>query len=172
MEDTTDLSEPDPAGRASSPELGASLSPNTQAKGYSYPPDYSANDMTSEWSDGPATGSNLRSKRSANNLSSAAAGPKDGQQAQAQAPSLPRENSRNADLGVLRDPERVICNGYLQCLRTKGGVRQWKRYWVVLRPKSLGFYKDDQVRTYSYFLVLVLFIFIFFFFSLAPEDEN
>jgi hypothetical protein len=25
-------------------------------------------------------------------------------------------------------------------------VRQWKRLWVVLRPKSLGFYKDEQVR--------------------------
>ena len=142
IEDATDLSETDAVNRPSSPELGASLSPNTQAKGYAYPPDYSANDMTSEWSDGPSTGPNLRSKRSANNLSSAA-GPKDGQA------SLPRENSRNADLGVLRDPERVICNGYLQCLRTKGGVRQWKRYWVVLRPKSLGFYKDDQVSTTS-----------------------
>lgn len=149
IEDAADLSETDPAGRPSSPELGASLSPNTQSKGYAYPPDYSANDMTSEWSDGPSTGPipNLRPKRSANNLSSAP-GAKDGQA------SLPRENSRNADLGVLRDPERVICNGYLQCLRTKGGVRQWKRYWVVLRPKSLGFYKDDQVSTTSIVLPL------------------
>lgn len=143
IEETTDHSESDQAGgRPSSPELGASLSPN-QAKGFAYPPDYSANDMTSfsELSDGPSTSNNLRSKRSANNLSSSA--PKDPKDRQ---PSLLRESSRNADLGVLRDPERVLCNGYLQCLRTKGGVRQWKRYWVVLRPKSLGFYKDEQVR--------------------------
>lgn len=24
-------------------------------------------------------------------------------------------------------------------------MRHWKRLWVVLRPKSLGFYKDEQV---------------------------
>ena len=45
---------------------------------------------------------------------------------------------------VLRDPERVLCEDYLQCLRTKGSVRQWKRLWVVLRPKSITFYKDLQ----------------------------
>lgn len=146
LDDTSDHSESDQAGgRPSSPELGASLSPNTQAKGFAYPPDYSANDMTSfsEWSDGPSTNNNLRSKRSANNLSSSA--PKERQS------SLPLDSSRNADFGVLRDPERVLCNGYLQCLRTKGGVRQWKRYWVVLRPKSLGFYKNEQVRKFNSF---------------------
>lgn len=97
----------------------------------------------SEWSDGPSTNNNLRSKRSANNLSSSV--PKERQS------SLPLDSSRNADLGVLRDPERVLCNGYLQCLRIKGGVRQWKRYWVVLRPKSLGFYKNEQVRKFNFF---------------------
>ena len=48
-------------------------------------------------------------------------------------------------VGVLRHPEKVLCEGYLQCLQTKGSVRQWKRYWVVLRPKSIAFYKDEQV---------------------------
>jgi len=42
--------------------------------------------------------------------------------------------------------ERVIWHGYLLCLKTKGGVRQWKRLWVVLRPKNLAFYKNDDVR--------------------------
>jgi hypothetical protein len=37
-----------------------------------------------------------------------------------------------------------VCQGYLQGLRIKGTVRQWKRLWVVLRPKSLAFYKDEQ----------------------------
>ena len=145
IEETTDHSESDHVnGRPSSPELGATLSPNIHSKQYAYLPDYSANDMTSfsEWSDGPSTGTNLRSKRSKNNLSSSAPKPRQ--------PSLPREGSRNADLGALRDPERVLCNGYLKCLRTKGAVRQWKRYWVVLRPRTLGFYKDDQVSSSSF----------------------
>lgn len=43
----------------------------------------------------------------------------------------------------MRDPERVVCQGYLQGLRIKGTVRQWKRLWVVLRLKSLAFYKDE-----------------------------
>lgn len=44
------------------------------------------------------------------------------------------------------DDERVIWHGYLLCLKTKGGVRQWKRLWVVLRPKNLAFYKNDEVK--------------------------
>lgn len=45
-----------------------------------------------------------------------------------------------------KDDERVIWHGYLLCLKTKGGVRQWKRLWVVLRPKNLAFYKNDEVK--------------------------
>jgi len=42
-------------------------------------------------------------------------------------------------------PERVIRQGYLRSLRShKTGVKAWKRLWVVLRPKSLSFYKNDQ----------------------------
>lgn len=43
------------------------------------------------------------------------------------------------------DPERVIWHGYLLCLKSKGGVRQWKKLWVVLRPKNLAFYKNEDV---------------------------
>ena len=43
------------------------------------------------------------------------------------------------------DDERVIWHGYLLCLKTKGGVRQWKKLWVVLRSKNLAFYKNDEV---------------------------
>jgi hypothetical protein len=42
------------------------------------------------------------------------------------------------------DPERVICHGYLHCLKSKKGVRQWRKLWVVLRPNNLYFYKDEQ----------------------------
>lgn len=51
---------------------------------------------------------------------------------------------RTLDFGIPRNPEKVICHGYLQGLRIEGGVRQWKRLWTVLRPKSLAFYKNDQ----------------------------
>lgn len=44
-----------------------------------------------------------------------------------------------------QDDEKVIWHGYLLCLKKKGGVRQWKRLWVVLRPKNLAFYKNDEV---------------------------
>lgn len=46
------------------------------------------------------------------------------------------------------EDERVIWHGYLLCLKTKGGVRQWKRLWVVLRPKNLAFYKNDEVKPF------------------------
>lgn len=44
-----------------------------------------------------------------------------------------------------RDDERVIWHGHLLCLKSKGGVRQWKKHWVVLRPKNLAFYKSKEV---------------------------
>jgi hypothetical protein len=142
VEDTTDHSEFEYPGRASSPELGRSLSPGRYSNRYGSLQDHSGNEITSysEWSDGPTstTSTHMKPNRSLQNLSTSA--PVGGQQLQ------PRDVGRSQDLGILRDPERVICNGYLQCLRIKGAVRQWKRLWVVLRPKSLGFYKDEQVR--------------------------
>ncbi|EAW13079.1 PH domain-containing protein [Aspergillus clavatus NRRL 1] len=137
IDDTTDHSDFDYPVRASSPELGRGLSPGRYSNRFGSLQDHSGNEITSysEWSDGPSSSTNvhLKARSSIPNLTTP------------QAPPLPRDNSRHHDLGILRDPERVIYNGYLQCLRIKGAVRQWKRLWVVLRPKSLGFYKDDQV---------------------------
>ncbi|KAJ5246198.1 hypothetical protein N7468_001181 [Penicillium chermesinum] len=145
VEDTTDHSDFDITGRPSSPELGRSLPPSSHSRA-SKPPyiqDYSGNEMTSfsELSDytPPTRGSYLRSVPSNQTLSVSA--PEDAPDKPA---SLPRDPSRQSDLGVLRDPARVICQGYLQGLRIKGTVRQWKRLWVVLRPKNLAFYKDDS----------------------------
>ena len=47
------------------------------------------------------------------------------------------------------DEERVIMQGYLLSLNSKGGVRQWKKLWVVLRPKKLAFYKTNEVSIIS-----------------------
>ncbi|EFR03181.1 PH domain-containing protein [Nannizzia gypsea CBS 118893] len=42
------------------------------------------------------------------------------------------------------DPEGVIFQGYLQCLKGRKGVRKWKKLWTVLRVQSLSFYKDQH----------------------------
>ncbi|CUS09011.1 unnamed protein product [Tuber aestivum] len=42
------------------------------------------------------------------------------------------------------DDSRVVWHGYLYCLKSKGGVKQWKRYWVVLRTVHLAFYKNEE----------------------------
>ncbi|MCJ1404589.1 hypothetical protein MMC11_007815 [Xylographa trunciseda] len=53
-----------------------------------------------------------------------------------------------------QDAERVVWHGYLLCLKSKGGVRQWKKLWVVLRPKNLAFYKTEE--EYSAHLIVPL----------------
>lgn len=144
VDDTTDHSDHDAIPRASSPELGRALSPVAGSSSRRPPitQDYSGNEVTSysELSDGPSPmrSSRLRSMPSIHTLSISA--PED----KPISSSLPRDLSRQSELGILRDPERVVCQGYLQGLRIKGTVRQWKRLWVVLRPKTLAFYKDDQ----------------------------
>jgi hypothetical protein len=69
----------------------------------------------------------------------------------ASAASLPRKIaqqvrniSQQSNIGSTPDEERVVYHGWLYVLKSKGGVRQWKKVWVVLRPKCLAFYKDDQ----------------------------
>lgn len=46
-----------------------------------------------------------------------------------------------------QDPDRVIWQGWLSFLRVRGGVRQWKRLWGVLRPRNLILYKDSSEYT-------------------------
>ncbi|KAL6238589.1 hypothetical protein BDW75DRAFT_14526 [Aspergillus navahoensis] len=134
--DTTDHSDVEIRERASSPEFGRELR-GQRPRRLVAPQEYSANDITSysEWSDGPDGHEHSKSKPSVNELSSSAP---------AMQSPLARDSGRVHDMGSLRDPERVICSGYLQCLKIKGGVRHWKRLWVVLRAKSLAFYKDEQ----------------------------
>ncbi|KAK0711555.1 hypothetical protein B0H67DRAFT_493171 [Lasiosphaeris hirsuta] len=46
----------------------------------------------------------------------------------------------NAD----HDPDRVIWQGWLWFLRSKRGVRQWKKSWAVLRMRNIILYKDES----------------------------
>jgi hypothetical protein len=41
--------------------------------------------------------------------------------------------------------ERVVCQGWLHVLKSKGGVRQWRKVWAVLRIKGLALYKSEEV---------------------------
>ncbi|KAL9603070.1 MAG: hypothetical protein Q9219_001434 [cf. Caloplaca sp. 3 TL-2023] len=62
-------------------------------------------------------------------------------------PSAHSDNARNASHSSgfrIQDDEKVIWHGNLLILKSKGGVRQWKKLWVVLRPKNMAFYKNDE----------------------------
>lgn len=54
-----------------------------------------------------------------------------------------RSASHSSNIQTQED-ERVVWHGYLLILKSTGGVRQWKKLWVVLRPKNLAFYKNDE----------------------------
>lgn len=45
------------------------------------------------------------------------------------------------------DDERVIIHGWIYLLKSKSGVRQWKKVWMVLRPKALAIYKNEEEYT-------------------------
>lgn len=56
-----------------------------------------------------------------------------------------RKDSQGGPL--LDDPDRVVWQGRLSLLRSKGGVRQWKNCWAVVRPRNLILYKDESEYT-------------------------
>ncbi|KAK0778126.1 hypothetical protein LTR91_016462 [Friedmanniomyces endolithicus] len=45
------------------------------------------------------------------------------------------------------DPERVLYHGYIHLLKSKSGVRQWKKLWMVLRSRALALYKTEEEYT-------------------------
>ena len=63
--------------------------------------------------------------------------------------NMVRNASQLSGLDTIQDDERVVWHGYLYCLKSKRGVRQWKMLWAVLRPKNLAFYKNEEVRIKS-----------------------
>lgn len=60
--------------------------------------------------------------------------------------------SQQSKIESIPDEDRVVSHGWLYVLKSKGGVRQWRRMWVVLRPKGLAFYKSEE--EYSATLIL------------------
>lgn len=55
-----------------------------------------------------------------------------------------RNASQPGGVEAPTDAERVVYRGWLYCLKSKGGVKQWKKLWTVLRPKQIAFYKNEQ----------------------------
>ena len=52
--------------------------------------------------------------------------------------------STNAMTAPESDSERVFWQGHLLLLKSTRGVRQWKDLWVVIRPKNLTIYKNEE----------------------------
>ncbi|KAL2260741.1 hypothetical protein VTK26DRAFT_5160 [Humicola hyalothermophila] len=52
------------------------------------------------------------------------------------------------------DPDRVIWQGWMWFLRSKGGVRQWKKSWGVLRPRNFILYKDESESSVLFLLYM------------------
>lgn len=59
-------------------------------------------------------------------------------------PTIDRSFREVSSLSATPDDERVVYHGWLYVLKSKRGVRQWKKLWVVLRPKALGLYKNEE----------------------------
>ncbi|KAH8801701.1 hypothetical protein F5884DRAFT_713391 [Xylogone sp. PMI_703] len=60
-------------------------------------------------------------------------------------PTLGSRNvSQASGLNAELDSERVIWQGYILYLRSKGGVRQWKDLWAVIRPRNFALYKNES----------------------------
>jgi hypothetical protein len=76
-----------------------------------------------------------------------------------QSPARPSMSARNpsqlSNLGGLNsstqnkptDSERVVYHGWIYLLKSKSGVRSWKKIWMVLRPKALAMYKNEEEYT-------------------------
>lgn len=147
--ETTDLSGEDEADRPSSPETSQSLvrgqkgqrpRASTTQRLPSAIHEYSGNEMMtsySDFSDAPTASGPHKQVLPPSQTASVAASP-------ANRPSAVRNASQTSGFDVNNDPERVIRQGWLYCLKAKGGVKQWKKLWVVLRPKNISFYKNEQ----------------------------
>ena len=136
---------------SSSPEPADPVRPKSKASALTGPRrtshtlEYSGNEI-SDMSDG-----DLVRAAGASSLSI----PEEPLAVQAPRPLLGARNaSQMSVLNTELDPERVVWQGHLLYLKTKGGVRQWKDLWAVIRPRNIAFYKNDS--EYSTLLIIPL----------------
>ncbi|KAK6843775.1 hypothetical protein PG990_004352 [Apiospora arundinis] len=65
-----------------------------------------------------------------------------------------RNLSQVSGINIENDPDRVVWQGWLQFLKNKHGVRQWKNCWAVLRPRNIILYKDESEYTAAFIMAL------------------
>lgn len=65
-----------------------------------------------------------------------------------------RNFSQLSGLNIENDPDRVVWQGWLFFLKSKRGVKQWKKCWGVLRPRNLILYKDESEYTAAFITAL------------------
>ncbi|KAK8114778.1 PH domain-containing protein [Apiospora kogelbergensis] len=65
-----------------------------------------------------------------------------------------RNLSQVSGINIENDPDRVVWQGWLQFLKNKHGVRQWKNCWAVLRPRNIILYKDETEYTAAFIMAL------------------
>lgn len=63
-----------------------------------------------------------------------------------------RHSSQASGLNLDQDLDRVVWQGKLQFLRSKGGVRQWKKTWAVVRPRNMILYRDESEYSAKFIL--------------------
>jgi hypothetical protein len=59
---------------------------------------------------------------------------------------MPKPTRNGSGYSSSEQLPRVIWHGYLYCLKSKGGVKQWKKHWIVVKNVNIAFYKNEEVR--------------------------
>ena len=130
----------DTAGLSSSDAELASMSPvpKTRARKPSTVLEYSGaeNASASDFSDpGPHV-------RRVSVLSNPGHGPSAGL-VPAETKNLEEEEAR-ASVAELQAAARIICQGWILLLKSRSGVKAWRKTWMVLRARSLAMYKNEK----------------------------
>ncbi|KAL2018928.1 hypothetical protein VTK56DRAFT_10295 [Thermocarpiscus australiensis] len=70
-------------------------------------------------------------------------------------PALGALNASQAGgIHLENDPDRIIWQNWMWFLRSKGGVRQWKKAWAILRPRNFILYKDEAESSVLFLLYM------------------
>lgn len=59
-----------------------------------------------------------------------------------------------ATVAEMQEAARIVCQGWILLLKSRSGVKAWKRTWMVLRSRSAAMYKNE--KEYSALKVLSL----------------
>ncbi|KAI5812616.1 hypothetical protein BZA77DRAFT_136855 [Pyronema omphalodes] len=57
---------------------------------------------------------------------------------------MPKPTRNGSGYSSSEQLPRVIWHGYLYCLKSKGGVKQWKKHWIVVKNVNIAFYKNEE----------------------------